>query len=40
MDDIPFPETHNYVKRMRDTAEDYRLLYRDHPPTFRTSAGH
>jgi soluble lytic murein transglycosylase len=28
IDDIPFPETQNYVKRIVGTAEDYRLLYR------------
>ena len=27
IDDIPFPETRNYVKRVLGTAEDYRLLY-------------
>jgi soluble lytic murein transglycosylase len=27
IDDIPFPETQNYVKRILGTAEDYRLLY-------------
>lgn len=27
VDDIPFPETQNYVKRIIGTAEDYRLLY-------------
>ena len=27
IDDIPFPETQNYVKRVIGTAEDYRLLY-------------
>lgn len=27
IDDIPFPETLNYVKRILGTAEDYRLLY-------------
>jgi soluble lytic murein transglycosylase len=27
IDDIPFPETQNYVKRIIGTAEDYRLLY-------------
>ena len=27
IDDIPFPETQNYVKRIMGTAEDYRLLY-------------
>ena len=26
IDDIPFPETQNYVKRIIGTAEDYRLL--------------
>ena len=29
IDDIPFPETQNYVKRIIGTAEDYRVLYRD-----------
>ena len=28
IDDIPFPETQNYVKRIIGTAEDYRTLYR------------
>ncbi len=32
IDDIPFPETQNYVKRVVGTAEDYRLLYRDLTP--------
>ena len=27
IDDIPFPETQNYVKRVLGTADDYRLLY-------------
>ncbi|ODS51928.1 MAG: hypothetical protein ABS36_19370 [Acidobacteria bacterium SCN 69-37] len=27
IDDIPFPETQNYVKRIIGTTEDYRLLY-------------
>jgi soluble lytic murein transglycosylase len=27
IDDIPFPETQNYVKRILGTAEDYRNLY-------------
>jgi soluble lytic murein transglycosylase len=27
IDDIPFPETQNYVKRVLGTAEDYRMLY-------------
>jgi soluble lytic murein transglycosylase len=29
IDDIPFPETQNYVKRILGTAEDYRSLYAD-----------
>jgi soluble lytic murein transglycosylase len=29
IDDIPFPETQNYVKRILGTAEDYRRLYAD-----------
>jgi soluble lytic murein transglycosylase len=27
IDDIPFPETQNYVKKVMGTAEDYRRLY-------------
>ena len=27
IDDIPFPETQNYVKKILGTAEDYRQLY-------------
>ncbi len=27
IDDIPFPETQNYVKRVIGTAENYRDLY-------------
>jgi soluble lytic murein transglycosylase-like protein len=27
IDNIPFPETQNYVKRILGTAEDYRRLY-------------
>src|SRR5207244_3228893 len=27
VDDIPYPETQNYVKRILGTAEDYRRLY-------------
>jgi soluble lytic murein transglycosylase len=27
IDDIPFPETQNYVKRIIGTAEDYRRIY-------------
>jgi soluble lytic murein transglycosylase len=30
IDDIPFPETQNYVKRILGTAEDYRMLYGRH----------
>lgn len=29
IDDIPFPETQNYVKRILGTADDYRRLYGD-----------
>ena len=29
IDDIPYPETQNYVKRILGTAEDYRRLYSD-----------
>jgi soluble lytic murein transglycosylase len=29
IDDIPFPETQNYVKRILGTAENYRMLYGD-----------
>jgi soluble lytic murein transglycosylase len=29
IDNIPFPETQNYVKRILGTAEDYRQLYGD-----------
>jgi len=32
VDDIPFPETQNYVKRIIGTAEDYRALYRTNAP--------
>jgi len=31
IDDIPFPETQNYVKRVLGSAEDYRILYRPAP---------
>ncbi|MBI3262360.1 MAG: transglycosylase SLT domain-containing protein [Acidobacteria bacterium] len=27
VDDIPFPETQNYVKKVLGTAEDYRIIY-------------
>jgi soluble lytic murein transglycosylase len=41
IDDIPFPETQNYVKRILGTAEDYRRLYGDGlqpSPVFRPAA--
>jgi len=31
IDDIPFPETQNYVKKILGSAEDYRRLYSDQP---------
>ncbi len=31
IDDIPFPETQNYVKKILGTAEDYRRLYGGEP---------
>ncbi len=37
IDDIPFPETQNYVKRILGQAEDYRRLYGD---GIVTAAGH
>jgi len=27
IDDIPYPETQNYVKKILSTTEDYRRLY-------------
>lgn len=30
IDDIPFPETQNYVKKILGSAEDYRALYKDY----------
>jgi soluble lytic murein transglycosylase len=27
IDDIPYPETQNYVRKILGTAEDYRMLY-------------
>jgi soluble lytic murein transglycosylase len=33
IEDIPFPETQNYVKRILGTAEDYRILYGHLRPT-------
>jgi soluble lytic murein transglycosylase len=38
IDDIPFPETQNYVKRILGTAEDYRMLYGDRAPQPRPAA--
>ena len=35
IDDIPFPETQNYVKKILGSAEDYRRLYGDAPPAPR-----
>lgn len=37
IDDIPFPETQNYVKRILGTADDYRRLYGG--GTLSTSSG-
>ncbi len=39
IDDIPFPETQNYVKRILGTAEDYRMLYGPGGVTPGASAG-
>jgi soluble lytic murein transglycosylase len=33
IDDIPYPETQNYVKRILGSVDDYRLLYANLPPT-------
>jgi soluble lytic murein transglycosylase len=33
VEDIPFPETQNYVKRIVGTTEDYRILYGHLAPT-------
>jgi len=40
IDDIPYPETQNYVKRILGTAEDYRRLYGDGqaPPAINRGA--
>jgi soluble lytic murein transglycosylase len=39
IDDIPFPETQNYVKRILGTAEDYRVLYgNEHGGASRSAA--
>ena len=45
IDDIPFPETQNYVKKILGTAEDYRRLCRRRtrermPPTNRSRSCH
>ena len=37
IDDIPFPETQNYVKRILGTAEDYRRIYGEGGLTPETS---
>ncbi len=39
IDDIPFPETQNYVKRILGTADDYRRLYGEgvQPPVINRS---
>ncbi len=39
IDDIPFPETQHYVKRVLGTAEDYRLLYAHLQPPARQVSG-
>lgn len=39
IDDIPFPETQNYVKRILGTAEDYRFLYGESRRASAASAG-
>ena len=36
VDDIPFPETQNYVRRILGTADDYRRLYGGADPATRT----
>jgi soluble lytic murein transglycosylase len=40
IDDIPFPETQNYVKRILGTAEDYRRLYSASHAASAAKAGH
>ena len=37
IDDIPYPETQNYVKRILGTAEDYRRLYGSRIRRMRTA---
>jgi soluble lytic murein transglycosylase len=39
IDDIPFPETQNYVKRILGTAEDYRVLYGENRGASAASPG-
>jgi soluble lytic murein transglycosylase len=39
IDDIPFAETQNYVKRILGTADDYRRLYGDRGPAPATPRG-
>jgi soluble lytic murein transglycosylase-like protein len=39
IDDIPFPETQNYVKRILGTVEDYRLLYPHLSPAHAQRSG-
>jgi soluble lytic murein transglycosylase len=39
IDDIPFPETQNYVKRILGTADDYRRLYGDKGPATPSPRG-
>jgi soluble lytic murein transglycosylase len=39
IEDIPFPETQNYVKRILGTAEDYRQLYRHLTPGAGSAPG-
>ncbi len=39
IDDIPFPETQHYVKRVLGTAEDYRILYPSLAPLTLSMSG-
>ncbi len=39
IDDIPFPETQNYVKRVLAAAEEYRRLYGDGTAAMRAAPG-
>ena len=39
IEDIPFPETQNYVKRILGSAEDYRQLYRHLTPGAGSASG-